>query len=299
MPTITIPLEVSLVLEHLVTQTECKGVTQTPPMLTRSQAKRPTSEAFIDLTSASGNQRPQKKPKFASRASNSCSSVVLRVPPNASNAGHLPHSLVLSGAHKGLFKSKTAKNALGFCISLTELWVDMAWGRKSFFRLCRKYGFLGFYTLNIKIQTVDDVLDLSNFFKFFHTLLGGKTLLPGTLDSDYMDPGASIQFDKCFPFNVLHVLRHWSMDIVLGKHLSFPNCNAEWCDFVPLTPLHILQLNGHAQGMVKHGKASAMRVLMFKQYAWTHVRAWRYLWSARCCGKFVSRRSQKEPYPFA
>ena len=298
MSTITIPLEVSLVLENLVTQTEYTQKTRGTPMTTRSSSKRPTPDTVVDLTQSGHGLNPAKRSKFAQRPNNSCNSVVVRVPSQAQSCGQLLHSQALVGAHKGLFKSKVAKNALGFCISLTELWVDMAWGQKSFFRLCRKYGYLGYYTLKVDLKTVDDLLDLVSFFRFFQTLLGGKTLLPGALDPDYMDPAARIRFEKCFPFNVLHVMRHWASDIALGKHLSFPNCNAEWCGHVPLTPLHIIQLNGGPQGMVKHGKATALRVLMFKQYAWVHVRAWRYLWNARCCGKYVPKRSDRDPYPF-
>ena len=298
MSTIIIPLEVSLVLESLVTQTECIQKSLGAPMQTRSSSKRPISETVVDLTKSEKSQSPKKKSKFVQRPNNSCNSVVVRVSDQVQNGGQLLHSQALVGAHKGLFKTKVAKNALGFCISLTELWVDMAWGQKSFFRLCRKYGYLGYYTLKVNLQTADDLLDLVSFFRFFQTLLGGKTLLPGALDPDYMDPAARIKFDKCFPFNILHVMRHWASDIALAKHLSFPNCNAEWCGHVPLTPLHIIQLNGGPQGMVKHGKATAPRVLMFKQYAWPHVRAWRYLWNARCCGKYVPRRSDRDPYPF-
>ena len=267
-------------------------------MQTRSSSKRPISETVVDLTQSEKGQSLAKKHKFASRPNNSCNSVVVRVPNNVQTGGQLLHSQELVSAHKGMFKSKVAKNALGFCISLTELWVDMAWGQKSFFRLCRKYGYLGYYTLKVNIKSTNDLLDLASFFHFFQTLLGGKTLLPGALDPDYMDLAARIKFEKCFPFNVLHVMRHWALDIILGKNLSFPNYNAEWCGHVPLTPLNLIQLNGHAQGIVKHGKASAPRVLMFKQYAWTHVRAWRYLWSACCCGKYVARRPDRDPYPF-
>ena len=298
MSTITIPLEVSLVLENLVTQTEHVQKSMGTPMKTRSSSKRPTPDTVVDLTQSGNGLSSSKKVKFTPRPNNSCNSVVVRVPSKVQNGGQLLHSQELVGVHKGLFKSKVAKNALGFCISLTELWVNMAWGQKSFFRLCRKYGYLGYYTLKVNIKTTDDLLDLVSFFRFFQTLLGGKTLLPGALDPDFMDPAARVKFEKCFPFNILHVMRHWATDIALGKHLSFPNCNAEWCGHVPLTPLHLLQLNGHAQGMVKHGKATAPRVLMFKQYAWPHVRAWRYLWSARCCGRYVSRRSDRDPYPF-
>ena len=298
MSTITVPLEVSLVLENLVTQTEHIQKTGGSSVQTRSSSKRPISAAVVDLTQSEVGLGASKKLKITPRPNNSCNSVVVRVSNNVQNGGQLLHSQELVGAHKGMFKSKVAKNALGFCISLTELWVDMAWGQKSFFRLCRKYGYLGYYTLKVNIKSTDDLLDLASFFRFFQTLLGGKTLLPGALDPDYMDPAARIKFEKCFPFNVLHVMRHWASDIILGKHLSFPNCNAEWCGHVPLTPLNLIQLNGHAQGMVKHGKATAPRVLMFKQYAWPHVRAWRYLWSARCCGKYVPRRSDRDPYPF-
>ena len=298
MSTIIVPLEVSLVLENLVTQTEYTQKPLESTIKTLSSSKRPTPDTVVDLTQSGANPKSSKRAKFVSRPNNACNSLVVKVPAQVQNGGQLLHSQALAGAHKGLFKTKVAKNALGFCISLTELWVDMAWGQKSFFRLCRKYGYLGYYTLKVNLQTTDDLLDLVSFFRFFQTLLGGKTLLPGALDPDYMDPAARIKFDKCFPFNVLHVMRHWASDIALGKHISFPNCNAEWCGHVPLTPLHIIQLNGGPQGLVKHGKASAQRVLMFKQYAWTHVRAWRYLWSARCCGKYVSRRSDRDPYPF-
>ena len=298
MSTITIPLEVSLVLENLVTQTEYIQKPLKSTIKTRSSSKRPTPDTVVDLTQFDTNPKPSKRAKFVSRPNNACNSLVVKVPAHVQNGNQLLHSQALTGVHKGLFKSKVAKNALGFCISLTELWVDMAWGKKSFFRLCRKYGYLGYYTLKVDLKTADDLFDLVSFFRFFQTLLGGKTLLPGALDPDFMDPAARIKFEKCFPFDVLHVMRHWASDIALGKHLSFPNCNAEWCGHVPLTPLHIIQLNGGPQGLVKHGKASAQRVLMFKQYAWTHVRAWRYLWSARCCGKYVPRRSDRDPYPF-
>ena len=298
MSTITIPLEVSLILENLVTQTECNSKNVPPPMKTRSSSKRGTPDTIVDLTQSQGGPSSSKRPKFASRPNNSCNSVVVRVSQQSKIEGQLLHSQALVGVHKNLFKSKVAKNALGFCISLTELWVDMAWGQKSFFRLCRKYGYLGYYTLKVNLKTADDLFDLVSFFRFFQTLLGGKTLLPGALDPDYMDPAARVRFEKCFPFDILHVMRHWASDIALGKHLSFPNCNAEWCGFVPLTPLNLIQLNGHAQGMVKHGKATAPRVLMFKQYAWPHVRAWRYLWNARCCGKYMPRRSDRDPYPY-
>ena len=166
MSTITVPLEVSLVLMNLVTQTEYIQKTGGSSVKTHSSSKRPISAAVEDLTQSEVGPGAPKRIKFTPRPNNSCNSVVVRVSNNVQNGGQLLHSQELVSVHKGLFKSKVAKNALGFCISLTELWVDMAWGQKSFFHLCRKYSYLGYYTLKVNIKTADGLLDLASFFFF-------------------------------------------------------------------------------------------------------------------------------------
>ena len=285
------PIAVSLALEHILTKVETNS--------SKNSAPTSTKKHLLEKTPIPA--RPVKAQKTGKK--NKKTSIVVQTSPSCpSHPGRCltsyEHHEYLGAPYRGMFRSKVSKNVLGFCVSLLELWTDMAWSRGTFYRLCKKYGFSPVYTLRCNVATLADVEDLCHFFRFFGTLIEGNTLQESILPTEVVDSVACVDFRKCFPYEVHPLILSWSSSVLKGELLQFYNFNAQWKSLIPITPLMILQLNSRGSGYVTHGKASGPRVDMFLPGARDYIPHWRALWDARCNGKFVPRKSRHQLYPF-